>query len=300
MILGFAADGKVTAILVIAVILGGCSNRKVFSDGENETKPKVTSTPNLNSLAADEDLTNFHGFYHFLVRRKGKDEVVCKGEAEIISKQSGTITRGKAPCTDPILKGAGVKEIEIDDDPNKVTTKFPWEEAKKLGLDPRISRIKSTGDTVYNPYLPDLIGPVIQDPRSYSDIDETTNLTVWTKDKKGQQIESSGSVHIKVIKVYGKGDYYRPEGYFESFDEVIHYHINATGFDKLPNKSDVGLYEKFEYHWSTQPIAILNVHIEGPVKDFEDSKFRGFAGNILFGGGIVIDLVLKEHVQFNN
>ena len=176
----FESNGinRLVMVLSFATVLGACSDGSVFEDGNNEKKgPSNGPSDNNAFVSPDTLITNFHGFYNFYVRRKDSDNIVCQGDAEIISTSEGTITKGVAPCTDRILRAAGVTEIEFNDE-GKGVIEMPIEETRKQGLDPRVVRVTKAGETTYEPYTLDFVGPVIQESTAYSDINESTEMKV--------------------------------------------------------------------------------------------------------------------------
>ena len=283
--------------IMLTMLVSSCSQEGVFDSGENEVKPAASAPiyiPDSNEKAERQLI--FHGYYDVEVSRKNDGVVVCSGSAEIITYSDLTVVKGKVPCQQEFFTKNFVKEVEIGDGIERPATQLPPDQVLALGLDSRVKHITRKGTTTFSPHRPDIVGPIIQDPASYADLDIVTDYSVrYETGILSKPIENaSGSTHVKVLEV---DTTYRPTPQMETYDRVIHYQINSKGFDGLSDKGKVGIYQTYEYRWNTQPMHLLNVHIEGPVQDFEANGFRGFAGNIIFGGGIVIDMKLRELAQ---
>lgn len=282
-------------LFALALAMVASCRSRVFTEGENEKKPAL-GNPLYIPDSNERDVAVFHGVYDVTVRSRKTHEVVCEGTAQIEASLGNTVITGTVPC-----KTIGAKELVIGDGKKKEKVDLDIGTTKKEHLDTRIRRVIKDGDAEYSPYMPDLIGPIIQDPEKYKDIDFTQKdirVKLKTDDPKKPYEYASGSVHVKML---GINQTYRPKNFPTTFTNVVHYQINSTDFDGLSDKSAAKIYQVYEHKWAVQPMRLLNVHIEGPVGDFEKSVFKGFLGNIVaFAGGLIIDMDLKELIPISD
>ncbi len=273
-------------IIALASLTWGCSSGDGFRGGENERKPVSDHSQNA---VPEEDSFVFKGTYSFIIRKKRTNKIICSGTATITRIGATTTTEGLAPCHDPTFK---LVQSEITFDSAGKEIEVPYEEIERLGVDSRFSRISQKGDTRFIPFKPNFIGPIIQDMTKFADIDFKEDVQVIhdTGDPENPREAGNGVIHAKTLE---SGISYQPEGNPEVFDQVIRYQLNAEGFDTLSAPADLGLYDVYEMYYNTQPIVILNVHIESDISDFEYGKAKSVLGDIAFGA-LVIDLNLID------
>ncbi len=102
-----------------------------------------------------------------------------------------------------------------------------------------------------------------------------------------------------MLKVLSINESFTPTPQMGAFDKVIHYQMNSTGFDGITDPAKLAIYEVYEYRWNVKPMALLHVHIEGGVEKFGRQGIEKIGGNLIFGGGLIIDLRLKELARGN-
>ncbi len=278
-----------SALTGICVITISCAQGKAFKSGDFETKPQRMREFSPDSYATDPGSNPrpiFRAIYKLNVYN-GRDKELCAGEATLIGYSNYEVKQeGEAKC--PL----GLK-IDLAEMMGGDGFKAPSpEEAKRYPFYGKVSRLSSLGKTKYSPPRTFVLGPVIQNVQDYTGFHYSENLHVSHISKKGEVQQGDGTLHVQVISAGGD---FRPEGYPETFKKVLHWEMRAEGFQGV-NKGEAMLYDRFEYYWSTSPIAIPMIRIRGAVSNFVDGPIIAALGGAVVGE-ITVELILKDHTQ---
>lgn len=281
---------KICRICLSTIVLAlvSCATRKVFDQKTNpEVKPPTKLNQDISNLQEDPIKEMFEATYLLRIRtEKGND--LCEGTASLIGytnffvKQSGEATckLGIKVDMSKMMKGSAEYVPATKD------------EAKLLPNYGRVSRVKKLGSTTFNPPRAFVLGPVIQNVKSYTGFQMIENLEVTQVDDQGVTRKATGVLTMRALEA---GINFQPEGYAEVFPDVLHWEYTTVGFQGL-NRSSANLYDRFEYYWSTKPIAIPMIRITGNVSNFVESGFISKLGSLIVGQ-LTVELILRKHTQ---
>ncbi len=271
---------------VIWTVLLGCSDEdeNVFSkNGNTESKPVVTDSPGSADLS--KKAAKVAEVTYDLSVTSSSGAVPCRGEVAlgILEDFSLDIPTAVMNCGSLTLNLGMVlgKSVMSGGEDRDLTG--------NMQHDGKVMSMKQIANANFYPERPILLGPIIQNPSDYVGFKRTTEHKLETLDKTtGKRKESRGEFKVTVLDV---------ESHFEvpggSFDNVLHWQLEANGFDGIP-KSQGLMFSKWEWYWNTRPIMIPKIVIVGELSDFIQSK-NGESGTNDLLGELKIELIAKQY-----
>lgn len=168
--------------------------------------------------------------------------------------------------------------------------------------DGQMIRANRLGNVQFQPSRPLLVGPIVQNPAEFMNLDETSShVAIYRDPVTGQQSQGSGSLRVKVLEVNGT---YEANRLGRTLNRVLHWEMTSSGFDGI-SKSEAFVFDRFEVFWNTRPLVVPKIIIQGAIESFisaDDSPFllqsnvmTGAAGLNLVGdaqkGGIISNIL---------
>ena len=301
------------ALAVWGGALPACQDdeRSFKSQGNTEAKPVATL---LNTLEPTSPLGGAGGggpakeaaSLTYIIRVKTKSEVdLCSGEAQlkIMTDFNLQVPETKIQCQSlqidlGSLFGGG-KGLLGGQDSNAAVAAGAGAAAGAaapasnitsiLSHDGKVFYLSQLMGATFTPPRPMLLGPIVQDPEKYKDFVQSSDHTVTGIDPLTKQAASGkGSFHIKVLETQG---FYKNNYTKDAFEHVLHWQIDATGFDGFP--PSLGLtVAHIEWWWNTVPIMIPQIVITGFLKNFISDR-NGTTDALV--GEVTLSLIVKDY-----
>ncbi len=159
------------------------------------------------------------------------------------------------------------------------------------------------GGAKFNPQMPFLLGPLIQNPNSFENFRfrEASQVSGITKD--GKPFQDSGEWYIEVESI---NENFEPEGYTgpATFPSVMRYVRKAAGFRNSPRATFMA-FDEMRLWFNTKPnISVPKIEIKTKLADLSAAMGSsggtmssiGSMGDAIFEG-VTITLNIREHTQ---
>jgi hypothetical protein len=249
----------------LILMIGACTPDGVFFEGQIESKPATRKgASNGANLSPETVLT---AQYTLTVESSNTGALISTFIPNPIC--TGTITINLA--SDMKFKPQGTINCAIVGEKD-IAEMLGTEETPREELDPslypepgKISRksnpISGGPGARFDPPMPFIIGPLIQNPQEFAGYRYQETSTVNYSGPEGQ-IQDSGAFLFEVL---GVGESLTTSSGI-SFDNIIHWQVTASGFNQVPRgKADI--FQKKEWWWNTRPISIPKLSMVARLSD---------------------------------
>jgi hypothetical protein len=166
--------------------------------------------------------------------------------------------------------------------------------AADVSSDGRILRKKTVGTAQFMPARPLIIGPIVQDPSKFMGLFDNQTYQVQDNGASG-----TGNIALQVLAV---NTTFKPETFTGTmvFDKVIHWQMLTSGFEGI-NRAQAFLFDKIEFYWNSNPIAIPRIILEADIEDLgsggilsgDTESLKKIGGGLL--GKLTIDISAITH-----
>ena len=251
---------KRSTLAIFLILITACNDNddEAFSGGSVEFKPKRTLPANfeenLSQKNPDEKKVVAAIDYDVSVTSMSKAKI-CDGTLLLSIYSDFTLK-----FTDSILSCGSMK---LDLGAMLAGNKSEDDIKKKLESDGKVFKSSNIAGATFDPPRPLMQGPVVLDNKKFKGYEGffKTQATVGSKKSRGEF----------AVRVLDHDAEYSNETVGESFDNIIHWQIEATGFDGLPATKGM-LFKSLTWWYATRPIMIPKLKISGYLSEFLSSK----------------------------
>ena len=252
--------------VLLTASISACGNESVKS--APSIRPKSLASPandasavqndNANALLPDGELIDTT--YAMVIRSKLFNMEVCSGDLKInVSLKAGAPTftppKGVVECLFGIKMDMAQMMSGISAPPAAGAA------APGIVVDGKIVRLQGIGTAKFQPARPFLLSIFAEKPENLAGFTVSENITATdTKDNKS----ASGNVGLNVIAV---NETVSLDGFSKPFTKNLVWEITSSGFVGV-NRATMFLFDKVEFTFNLDPIAIPKIQIVGKLKDF--------------------------------
>lgn len=281
-------------IILIIYFFISCSKQKNNSYGPNTQPPSQMSPSALPismskykvNIATTSGIKNLCEGYALLYIIDGANKKL-EGQIQCLVQGKSLIGKGQVVTLDlskmmPAFPNTTVDTTEM--------SKYP--QFGKIVRRPN-PPVGQEGVFFYPP-RPMVLNPIIQDPSKFKNFgySEPSRVQIFLA---GRQISDQGAFSIRVIST---NETFTPSLYNGNlqFSNIIHWELNSSGFNNVPQKSKlIAVQNKEEYWFSSKPLVYLKIRYETALTDIAEGNFANSIS--LFIGSLIIDLDLIEHYE---
>jgi len=280
-------------------VIAGCGNERVKTapamqpkklNAQSEDANSVDNT-DPNALLPDGDLIDTT--YELVVRSKLFNMEVCKGDIQlVVSLAAGApsfkFPQGMMECMFGIKMDMAQMMAGISAPPPATGGAAA---GPGIVVDGKIIRLQGIGTAKFSPARPFLLSIFAEKPENLAGFSVSDNITAMdSKDGK----TGSGQVGLNVL---GVNETVSLDGFAKPFTKNLRWEITASGFEGV-NRVTMFLFDRVEFTFNLDPIAIPKIQMVGKLKDFMAaapgstgasalgslSSIGGTGGGGIFGG----------------
>lgn len=285
------------AAVIFVAFTAGCGNERVKTAPTMQPKKLNAQSDDANSiednpnaLLPDGDLIDTT--YELVVRSKLFNMEVCKGDIQlVVSLAAGApsfkFPQGMMECMMGIKMDMAKMMAGISAPP---ATGGPAA-GPGIVVDGKVIRLQGIGTAKFSPARPFLLSIFAEKPENLAGFSVNDNISA-TDSKDGKS--ASGNVGLNVLAV---NETISLDGFSKPFTKNLRWEITASGFEGV-NRVTMFLFDRVEFAFNLDPIAIPKIQMVGKLKDFMAaapgstgasalgslSSIGGTGGGGIFGG----------------
>ncbi len=288
---------RVSLPLLAGAFLFACAQNK-FDKGGSASKPSVTKpletqddakAANVDIANTKYDMTIYTGY------GTASQNALCKGEVSMLirSQFGGLAPQGVIDCT--LIGQLDLGKMMPAEEELEELTPAMLKSYKGYGQIARLPNPRSRKYT-FQPPLPIIIGPLIQDAGTFADFKFAESSSVIFSDPNASVKSAAGEIRYEVLEHHTN---FPMTNRKYTFENVIHYKRTVTGFDGVPDRGQLMLYEEMQFWYNTQPVAIPQIVITASPSQVAGLSIDPIIATIgdLFLGKLTIVMSLKEHTE---
>jgi len=278
---------RVVSAVALVGFLASCAQGRVFLEGNDEQKPEAVQA--FNSANSDPNVGQpmLTSTYRVSVNAPSvKLNDFCQGELIItVWSNFRMVPQGTIFCE---LVG------QMDIGAMMGATMIEQERHAESGRIVRDANPTDGSGLSFNPPRPRSLGPTIQDPSDFEGYSYKEQSTVTGTLSDGTPINDSGEFYVKVENARTA---FNAIHMGKTFDQVIHWRLNAAGFKN--SRNGTGIYDQMEFWYNVRPISIPQIKISAKVSDMvAPGDPSGKLGSAFLGTlEVVISLVKEERFE---